>query len=337
MGSVNISPLLAPRIQAQAYARNGQVAPAIALADVAAAVNQCAALCGKELFTAGGDIAHVISSQGAGPYTQLRGRIHTGPFCDKIRWYLTLARPDHGTVGASYAVMELQNTSGSALATGTAYWGRGTDTGLPDSWGTFAGDVDAAADTDYLLEFKLYNDARIANVLVHELALAADTANGYIAPPTNLMLDDVRGASRLALYNLYRRAGAVVLSWTGALSNATNTDTNVVDGSSTTVTAATPGFTLDMSYKARQRDATAGVNCTIFVYGSLSTGSGGAVRIKDSTGAILATVTGFSATPGWKTQTLALPATLAKYDLTAAAAIASTISISAIAVLEHET
>lgn len=338
MSLVPVSQILAPLIQAPNYARNGQLAPAIALRDVAQAINQCAALCGKELFTAGGG-GDMLLSQGGAAYTVYRARIHTGPFCKQIRWYMSLARPDHGSGGSPRAVIELQNGgSGALISSDTATWGYGVDSGTPNTWGERTGALAVSPTTDYRLEFKVYDNARIANVLVHEEMLAPDTVNGYVANPGDRMLDDVRGAARKALYDLYRRAGAVVLPWNGQRTNATNTDTNLIDGTTTAApSASSPGFVLDMRYKARQRDAGTGANCLLYAFGSVTTGSGGSVKVKNSAGTALATLTGFTTTPAWQSTALVLPATLAKYDLTFAAPFSSSLTISDVVIFEYET
>lgn len=335
MTTVAISPILADRIQPQLYGRNGMTAPAVADDELANAINQCAYLCGKELYTSGGDIANVPGSQPT-TTTLYRGRFHTGPFCDRIRVYLTLARPDHGTTGTPRVTFDLQNTSGVSQGTLVAYLGFGSDLGT-NTWATYTGELDVATMTDYQLVVTADDNGRCADVLVHEVTLAPDTANGYVPRTAGRILDTVRGAARLAAYNLYRRGGAVVASWSGNRSNATTTDTNIIDGSSTTVTGATPGLTLDMHYKARLRDASTGVNCKLYVYGSLSAGTGGSVKVKNSAGTALATLTGFTTTPAWQSTTLVLPATLAKYDLTCTGTITpATITITDVAIFEYE-
>lgn len=335
---ITIPLVIGPAIQPQSYSRNGQVAPVNAMTALARATNQTMRWRGKELFTSPGTTDSVAASAGAGPTTIWRSYIHTGPFVDTLRFIVELQRPSSGSTGTPSCTVAVTTTGGAAVDSETVYHGYGT-AGTVDTWSEFTGTLAVSADTDYLLVFTVSNNARLANGLVYEETLLPTAANGYIddgMTNTSPIFDATRAAIQSALYKLGRRGCAVVMDWYGARANGTATDTNIFDGSSTAVSASTPGVTLDMRYKARLKDAAAGVPCEFRVFGSVDAGTAGDVKIKDSGGTALATVSSFTTTPSWKTASLVLPATKAKYDITLSTA-AATLHISDVAIYEYQT
>lgn len=337
MTIVAIPTVILPKIEPQSYSRNGQVAPTIAMTALARGHNQVARWRGKELFIGGGQLAAVAASAGVGPTVVWRSYLHTGPFCAALRWYMSLARPDVIDLPDSRATIELQDSSGASIETQTAYWGpTGTSDDLIQEWGNFGGAFDVDPDTDYRLVFSVEDNGRLANALVYELNAKPDTANGYV-PDTysavSPILDDARSTIAANIYDLWRRGAAVCLHWHGSRSNATATDTNIVDGTSTAVSASSPGYTLSMSGTSRLKDS--GANCVVYVWGSVASGTGGSVEIKDASGTTLATVTGFTTTPSWRSTTLVLPASSAKYDITSSTAVGS-LTITEVVIYQYD-
>lgn len=329
------------RYQALRIARNRLVAPASAAAQLAQQCNQLVRHRGKELFVSPGSIAQIAASAGAGTNTLWRSYIHLGPFTQIVKWRMSMVRPSSGSTGAPAATIEIQDSGGTLVESATRSFGYGTLSDITSAWQTFAGSFGLTTpltpDTDYRLEFKVIDNGRIANAVVVEDAAPLLTSNGFIADGVvngSPILNDVMTSAQNVLYQTYRRGAAVVLDWHGNRSRGSATDINVIDNSSTTVSATTPGFTLDMKYKAKL--SATSVNCKFFVWGNVDAGTGGNVKIKDSGGSTLATVTGFTTTPGWHSTTLALPATLAKYDLTISTGGAQ-VNIRQIAIFEHET
>lgn len=336
--TINVSPILSPSLQSQQYGRNGQVAPAIAATAIARATNQMLRLCGKELFVSPPGIT-AASSAGVGPTSIWRSYIHTSPRCARIRWYMSLQRPSSGSTGDPRAILELQDTGGSVLDDATVYWGYGTAVNT-STWREFTGTIDVDGDTDYLLHFAVADNGRLANALVIEESEEPDVGNGYIADSysaASKIYDDLRAGVQDALYDQYRRGKAVVLDWQGTVANSTTTDKNIIDGSSTSVSASTPGFTLDMSKKARLKDSSTGVNCKVKAYGFVDSGSNGFVYVKNSAGTVLATVTGFGVAGSWRSADLVLPATKAKYDIMIDNSGGVNFQLNALKIYEYET
>ena len=92
---------------------------------------------------------------------------------------------------------------------------------------------------------------------------------------------------------------------------------NLIDNSSTTVSASTPGYTVDLRYHTTLRLASVGVPVRLKVSAnSTSSSDTGAVLLLDSTGSVMLTclINGPSG-DNWYWTNGYLPATLAKYDL----------------------
>lgn len=344
MGTVNVPRILLPRIACQNYTLNGQPAPVMAPQRLAQGVNQAMRWCTKELYVTPGAFDEIAASGGAGPTTRFRTWIHTGPFFKRLRWMVTMARPSSGSTGSPKATIAVTQTDGTPITSVDISYGYATVTAhTPDTFGDFSGTIehdDIEPVIDYLINISVSDNARIVNVLLLEESLEPTTDNGYIPDlysSVSPILDDVRSSARTAMYDLFRRGGAVILDWHGARVGSTATDTNIVDGSSTTVTAATPGFTLDMRYKARLKNAATGVNCKVRAYGNTDGGAGGRLFVKDSGGATLATVTGWNTTASWQSADLVLPATLAKYDIQIDNGGGATFNLSDVAIYEYET
>ena len=339
MSNVVVSQLIQPAIQPNSYGRNGQIAAGNAMASLCRGVNQCLRWRTKELYSSPGDYDGINASAGAGPTTRWRTYVHTGPYVTTMRWFMTLARPSSGSTGSPKASIAVTTTAGAAVASADANYGYGSTTTTLESMAEFTGTLTVSADTDYLITFTVADNGRLVNALLCEESIAPTTANGYVADLyTSLtpIQDDARLAIQTALYALHRRGAAVVFDahLDAHSSIASATDTNIIDGSSTAVAASSPGWTLDMRYKARLKDAAVGVSCTFAAYGSMAAGTNGSVKIKDSAGATLATITGFTTTPSWRTATVTFPATKAKYDVTYSTT-ASTFTLNSVAVFEY--
>jgi hypothetical protein len=162
---------------------------------------------------------------------------------------------------------------------------------------------------------------------VYETQLLPDTTNGYIGPvhvaaQSGIFDDQRQGLAELG-DKMWRRGASQVFNWSTDYDSEARTfvsvaaDRNVVDNTSTTVSAATPGFTIDMTGKVTQSTVSTGVLCTIAAYGNRGAGTSGnqGVKIKDSSGTTLIGLIGAVAANGWFSAQFQLPATSAKYDV----------------------
>ncbi len=343
MPVVTVSPLILPMIQPAAYARNGMVVPTVAVQAAARGANQVMRWRTKELLSTDGLVESLHTALG-GTVVRYRGFAHTGPHCTQLRYFVTVARCATTDTGDPYVTVAATTTGGGALDSSDIHIGQlgGSPSDVPDEWHEYTGTLDVTADTYILLTVSTTDHARVVHVLVQEQptkadALASNLADGY--QNGSPILDADRAAMQSALYEKWRRGAAHVMSWhaTTARTTTSATATNVIDNTSTTVTTATPGLTLDMRYKARLGLAsTTGVTCCIAAYGSIAAGANGQLLMKDSGGTTLATVGLFSTTPAWISLPVVLPATLAKYDFQFKTA-ASTFTLNDISIFEYET
>jgi hypothetical protein len=185
-------------------------------------------------------------------------------------------------------------------------------------------DIIDAAPTDNTWHFgqvSVFNYARVVAMSIYEYALdqADPFPQGYAA--STPILDTDRELVTIGARNMWKQQGAKLFTWSTDHEGAPRTRTsataiNVINNSSTTVSAATPGFLLDLRYRSTVRRTT--VPVTLWVYGSSAGATGGTVTLKDSGGVAVATVSGIGAGGGgadWYSTTANLPATEAKYDL----------------------
>jgi hypothetical protein len=199
-------------------------------------------------------------------------------------------------------------------------------------------------DTEYYAKFIDVNVGRIQSATVFELQSMSENFSGYLnqnLTAQSEIYDSMRENVATLQKNLWKRGGAKVLNWTrddgGApLTRISATMINIIDNSSTAVSASTPGFTLDMTNKDRLSQ-TSGVPVVMYAFGKMGGAGTGSVAIKNSAGSTVATVTGFNGTASWKSIAFNLPATADKYDLHFASAGLSTLSLYAVSIYEHET
>ncbi len=314
---INISPQILPAINPQSLSRNGQIVPAIAMTAIARGANQVARWRTKELYSSVGGVQAITASAGAGPTTIARAYAKTGPYCSKLRWFFLMARPT-GSGGDPYVKLTVTDSVGGAIGSGEAHMSyAGTASDVPSEWGESTGTIDCDPSTVVVLTFTVGNNGRMIDALVIEESKRALTLNGYFSENfvnTGSIFDSVRAAITANMYSMWIGGGAHILNWTGSRNTSSATDKNLIDGTSTTVTAATPGYTLDMRYKARLRDSATGVACKLAVWGQTDSGTDGFVEMKNSAGTVVGTVSGFTAVAAWHFADVTLPATLEKYD-----------------------
>lgn len=336
--------IMGPPIQRGRFTRNGQVPDVAAINAMMEQTNQGVLYRTKEVFrgvapfgpTSAGGIYNGITLSRTSGTTRTRWRFacHTGPYAAslKIVAYICNSNPD--VANAPYVQFGLTtNTDGVTGAnTVNMHYGPPMSYGgaLLSGWGQLKRVVryiDANADTDYYGFFSDVNGARLACATVYEMTSMTENFSGYL--PQNLtsgtdVLDVYREKLVTLQYNLWRRAGATVLNWSTnsfdntPLSTTSATAKNIIDNSSTTVTAATPGYTLDMTGKERVSQASSGVNVRLQVAGAMTAaGTGGRIYVLDSAGSTVGSIVdGWSSTGiVWVSTTFAMPASQDKYDI----------------------
>lgn len=191
----------------------------------------------------------------------------------------------------------------------------------PDALAVFTGEADITPGTAYACAVVTTDHARVMGLSVVELGdETIDRAVNYfsrLAPAagTEIFAADFGRLSE-GLSKIWRQNGGTCAHWgrKGGVSRTRSTASavNLIDGTSTTPSATTPGWSLDLSYRATQGRAT--VPCELAVYGSVPAGTG-TVNLVDSGGTAVIAVTVNSSTAQWFTASGLLPASAAKYDL----------------------
>ncbi len=359
LGSRLTATLLAPMgavapIQLNRFFRNDQHPDAVAMNMMHASANASMMNRTREHFSTLGRTQGDLIISAAGSTPRFRFPIHTGPYSSQIAVVAQLKPPSsnqtqntHGkltiysdtqeaTTVTSETFIYGPNPTGTALASSYNYWKVVTKIigGLTPN-------------TTYYAKYSNETYGRVHSICVCDLASATDNADGYL--PENitqesLILDVHR--ERLAEYtvNLWKRGGSKVFTWcaddqTAPRTIAVATPTNVIDGTTTAISATSHGFTIDMRGKDRVSQSS-GIPVTLYAF--IKNGGGGAgalgrVYLKSSAGTTVLQITnGLSTTSTWLTATGFLPATLDKYDLMFDNNSGGTVSLYAAGVYEHE-
>jgi hypothetical protein len=210
---------------------------------------------------------------------------------------------------------------------------------------TFDKMIEVSPSTDYYAFVENMNGARIVSIVAFELTSMTENFDGYLAQniaASEPITDIYRQNQSELLQETWAGYDPKAFTWstdpggTGRSSGygpgpnfdyksiTSTTGTNILDTgnfgvASTVVNANTPGFHPDLRNKARLSQS-AGVPYVMKAFGwydqaAVPTPTGGAVELKDSSGAVIATITGWGATPEWRSVAFNLPATHAKYDV----------------------
>lgn len=336
MTTVPVDPQFARMLQPNFLCRNGQVVGVHTENAMRRHTNQIMAYRGKTFFTSPGGLGSVPASAGASR-VRWRFRGYTSPAARRLVVHVII-----GSVGAPVPlsdpyVLFTETISGGTLEFRSNVYG-GIDVPSDLTYATASIDIDSA--TDIACSFTDINDARLISAMVYEELLPPDTANGLMMPigaGTNI-LDEHRQQLAENLENIWESQGSQVWNWTAdtaatAFTNATTTAKNLIDSSVTTVSAASPGATIDMTGKATRRQESTGVPVTMWVYASATTSSG-AVRLVDSSGSTIITVAVSAGSAAWYSADGFMAASEDKYDLHGVAGASGDITVHAVSIFE---
>jgi hypothetical protein len=314
-------------IQGDRWARNGMHPNAQLVNMLDESVNQSVLFRSKEYFSWYGTIIPVFPA-GTADEVRWRFAFRSGPYAHAVLAVVAMLPPG-GAISTDVSTtcrLDIMNAAGTIVATETFVYGPNPKFGgiVPDAWPHYKPLVKVidgiSPDTDYFGVFTTQG-GRLQSACVAELSSLTE-AGGYL--PQNLtaqssVLDVYRKYQIKANNKLWQRGGAKLFNWvsdngssSAPLVRASSTDINVIDGTSTAVSASTPGYTFDLRGKARE--GLTGVPVTIKAYGSCAFASG-LVKLKNSAGVTVATVTLNATVDGWFSTTATLPATVDKYDL----------------------
>lgn len=352
MTAINVARLAKAPIWVNRFARNGKVPDAALQAAICELANQAGAFRPKEVFRWHGGIGSIPASQvGGGQRDRWRFAFHTGPLTTQLWCKFELAQQSNGVgSGASDAYGRLQIQDTALNVTGNAIFHYGStsiaNVDVPANFGTGSDYINVQPDTDYYGTFSDFNSARMISATVFEVPTDPNTLAGYLEQnfaTTGPIYEAHRANAMTLARKLWQRSGAHVLNWcvdvAGApLTTSSVTPTNVVDAASTTISAATPGYTLDMTGKDRLSQST-GIPCMLFANGFRTGGAGTDPNIvlANSLGAGAVTLPNFPATTaGWVSIAFNLPLGADKYDLQFYSKNATPFSLLAASIFEYE-
>ena len=313
MTVISVHNLAPPRINARRFARNGQPVDPALIESVSNNLNNALRYRGKEIFRMHGAIA---AASPAGTARVGNFLYRSTPYVrDVAVMFVVARRSSAGTV-----TVTLTNGAYTGTADITTSSIPPTTNAFDEISTTLKFIRDVPADVDVVGTIDAYL-SRVISVTMWEIGPVPDTDNGYVFPTysTNQNILDEDRAGLVTLANVMMRRGcAHVFNWCPddsyvPVTTTSATYVNIIDGA-TTVSTSTAGYTLDMRNKHRYSETA--VRCRFAYLGSVSAGSGGAVHLRDSTGAIVTSITGITTASSWRTVDFDLPYTRAKYDIT---------------------
>lgn len=349
--TINVSNNQYPRMQPRSLARNGRPVSTIVEEQTRRLANQILAFEGKELFSSLG-ILPAVSSTGTGASYRTRWafRAKISPYVTRVAVMMRMAQQDANASGGggpaptdASVSFEMFDAASSSIGVLEHHYG-GTLTTLkpsdtPDTWAVVFGYIDVTPGSEVSGLFTELRQGRLISALVYEIGPALDTTNGYLAmaPPqgANIYADDrtrlteivnetwLGGGSHVANINCNEDGSA--------FTSVGSTPKNIIDATSTAISASTPGIFFDGTGK--KLDGAGGVSVVMWAFGS--TTDEAYVDLKDSTGAIVGNVTFTGGTAGWHSSgAFTLPASSAKYDLHAYSTTGETITLYAVSIYE---
>lgn len=337
------------------FCRNGQSASAQYWNLVHESTNSAVVFRTREIARLGGILgtgAGLSVSSAAGTRARWRAAGRTSPYHHALLCRMVMHPQSSGFTSPSAAKVEVFSdaTESTLIASTTMYYGASpTGTSALSGWpylkhsDQYITGIDP--DTDVFLKISDVDYGLVQSISIADLTSMTEQAGGYLTQTLNSdseVLSNYRSKVAEIQEDLCKRAGARLLSYSVDLQSsprtfAAATATNIIDGSSTTVSDATPGEYLDLRGKARRGQS--GVPVILKVYCSTTSPTGsGRIYLKSSTGTALqiTNTIPLSGAPAWISVTGTLPATLTKYDLQADNNSSSTLSIHAATMWQHE-
>ena len=353
--SLPVSKAADPPIQTDRFFRNGKMVDASAFNALNVQMNQAMAFRTKEVFSIMGDLGSapgIQATSNAGTTDRWRFAFHTGPYTHCLLARAVLFPPSSNYGYDTYTKLKIFSDAIESTLVNTTefHYGPGPSTSSVGGW-QYHRVVDhyiegLTADTDYYGLISDQDYGRIQSIAIADLQSLTENFNGYL--PTNFTEHTPVNAKFRqnlvsAMPGIWKRNGAKVFGWTTNLQvsfpqqTTSATAINLFDTTSTTYGASVPGYTLDMTGKARLGQQSTGVPIVVKAFVSCSSAASGVVHLRDSSGTVLATLTnGYGAgSAGWLSATALLPATVGKYYLTFQTA-AGTFSVYAVSAWEQE-
>lgn len=286
------------------HCKNGLVPDATFHADATAAMNHGLAYCGKALYRRTCKLGEAGGTSGVA----WRWHCKTGYGTKRVAVLVTLGLDDRALAVDPYITVSMTK-SGGATTTLTFHGGASHTPSVdaPEEWLPQIQYLDVDPASTYEGQVEFFDNVRVISLQVYEDANpTVDQAVDYFSewtPAAASPIYDGRIARLLAgVGALHRKNGALRADWChvqGTSRTRTSaTWVNLIDNASASPpTAATPGWTFNTQYRNTAGATTVPVRFA--VYGSVAAGGTASVRLRNTSGTDVITVTINSSTPQW--------------------------------------
>lgn len=336
-----VTATVVPPIQTAQWARNGKHPNALCESQKAESANNAAVFRTKEIWRGPGTLP-TPGSAGAGDRLRYRFAWNSGPFAHAVYAWLVLAPPTVNTL-ASYARLDITAADGSSSVSQKFYWGSAPYDGGLESLRMYPIMISVLPNTLYTAALYDVDNNNLQGGVIYELASLTQNNAGYLvqnfAQGTPILAENRQNLAEMTSA-LWKHGCGTVFHFNegfGSLITTSTTLTNVLDGTSTTPSIHTPGWTIDMTGKAR-RSQSGMVPVMFAACGSCPSGSFTNLNLIDQTGTVICSVNGFESfsTPTWQFAACSIPATVGKYDLVYGSDGTHSFHVSAISCFEYE-
>lgn len=331
------------------WCRNGEPVLSSPMRKVADAINFITARTGKCIFHQSRDLP-ALGGGAAGTNNLWRCYGYAGYGVSGLRVVVLCKPADNAAAVDPRARVSVTHDGGTVAGTFRYPGITATSTVVPSNL-TY-GIIDVAVDADSALDCVIQeiDYLRIVSACVFTIGdnPVDDTGTGGVNPQLSVgtnILDSQHLDIATAVTGLWQKNAAHIFSWAadGTANSPTRAGTtyrNILDSSSTSVTAATPGIRVQFTGRNRIAGGAGGkVPTRLAVYAQRTAGAGttsnNAVRISDGSDTI--TVSGIGNTPGWFSadSDMAVGADL-KFDVLAKTDAADTIRIDAVCWMQYQ-
>jgi hypothetical protein len=276
--------------------------------------------------------------------THWHAYITTGYGVNQLAFRMGLMKASSGTLGTTdpYVKWNVGGTDTDELHY-SAIDAAKSDVADEIMWGEIRYAV--SSNTAYPIYMQAVGRARPLCALVYEIAeIPVDDTNTGVSNPSitpgTPILDAQSSDLALNGTELWQQNAAHVFSWTSDIGTASpaitaTSYTNILDETSTSHSAATPGVQFDLTYMNSFSRTT--VPCVLAVRASsaVGTSANNAVRLYDGSTAI-ATVSSIGTSATWYTATANIATGSLKVDIQAQANSGDTVTVDAVTLYQHE-
>ena len=306
-----------PMLNEFRWAANGSAPDGGFVGSAANAINHCVAYRRKLVAEYWNDCGNIPAGQ-SGTNTVTRIHCHTGVGCDKLVGVFNLAPASNGTdpYVDVYVAWSGDNTTSGEIHYGgiSATWAD-----APDwiTWGHSLLIPGIPPDTDCQIHIRLSDYARILSFCIYEIGnVPVDTTESGVDPRIGVgspIYDDPIEQMVKSCSEQWRHNAGNVLQFLSHDDNTTRYSIevdgaasykNIFESGSTTVTAATPGYRVNLQYHNSANQSA--VPVTMAVYASADGDGDAKVKLTDGTNEL---ETGGITSLDWYTVTGTIPAT----------------------------